>query len=241
MPFRRGTGEIPASVVRRATDNRSMTTIDPGAIVGRAFRIYQEHAAPLIAAALIIFLIEAVASYVFDSGALVIVASLIGLVAHTFYQGVVVKLVDDVRDGTLDSSVGGLFSSVAPVVGMLLLVAILAGIALTIGFVLLIIPGLFLMTIWAVVAPAVVIEQRGLDAFGRSQALVKGNGWGVFGVIVIVFLLTVVVGIVAAAIGAAGGDVVRALVSLVATVAVAPLAALCVSVLFFQLRDGDMV
>jgi len=215
-----------------------MTTIDPGAIVGRAFRIYQEHAAPLIAAALIVFLIDAVAAFLFDSGALVIVASLIGLIAHTFYQGVVVRLVDDVRDGTLDSSVGGLFSSVVPVLGSLLLVSIVAGIALTIGFVLLIVPGLFLMTIWAVVAPVVVLEQRGFGSFGRSQELVKGNGWGVFAVIVIVFLLTIVVGIVAGAIGAAGGDVLRAVVSFVATVAVAPLAALTVSVLYFQLRDG---
>ena len=216
-----------------------MNTIDPGAIVGRAFRIYQEHAAPLIAAAVIVFLIDAVAQYVFDSGFAVLIASLIGLIAHTFYQGVVVKLVDDVRDGTLDSSVGGLFSSVAPVVGPLLLVAILAGIAIGIGLFLLIVPGLFLMTLWAVVAPAVVIENRGLDAFGRSQELVKGNGWQVFAVIVIVFLLTVVVGIVGAAIGAAGGDVLRAVVSFVVTVAVAPLAALAVSVLFFQLRDGN--
>lgn len=216
-----------------------MNTIDPGAIVGRAFRIYQEHAAPLIAAALIVFLIDAVAAYVFDSGVAVLVASLIGLIAHTFYQGVVVRLVDDVRDGTLDSSVGGLFSSVVPVIGTLLLVSIVAGIALTIGFVLLIVPGLFLMTIWAVVAPVVVLEQRGFGAFGRSQELVKGNGWGVFGVIVIVFLLTIVVGIVAGAIGAAGGDLLRAIVSFVATVAVAPLAALTISVLFFQLRDGS--
>ena len=216
-----------------------MNTIDPGAIVGRAFRIYQEHAAPLIAAAVIVFLIDAVAQYVFDSGFAVLIASLIGLIAHTFYQGVVVKLVDDVRDGTLDSSVGGLFSSVAPVVGPLLLVAILAGIAIGIGLFLLIVPGLFLMTLWAVVAPAVVIENRGLDAFGRSQELVKGNGWQVFAVIVIVFLLTVVVGIVGAAIGAAGGDVLRAVVAFVVTVAGAPLAALAVSVLFFQLRDGN--
>ncbi len=218
-----------------------MNTIDPGAIVGRAFRIYQEHAAPLIAAAVIVFLIDAVAQYVFDSGFAVLIASLVGLIAHTFYQGVVVKLVDDVRDGTLDSSVGGLFSSVAPVVGPLLLVAILAGVAIGIGLFLLIVPGLFLMTIWAVVAPAVVIENRGLDAFRRSQELVKGNGWQVFAVIVIVFLLTVVVGIVGAAIGAAGGDVLRAVVSFVVTVAVALLAALAVSVLFFQLRDGNVV
>ena len=55
---------------------------------------------------------------------------------------------------------------------------------------LLIIPGLILLTIWAVFAPAIVIERiRVIDAFGRSRELVRGNGWPVFGVIIVAFLI----------------------------------------------------
>ena len=58
-----------------------------------------------------------------------------------------------------------------------------------IGLVLLVVPGLFLITIWAVIAPVIVLERAGVfESFGRSRHLVKGNGWQVFGVLVILFL-----------------------------------------------------
>ena len=57
---------------------------------------------------------------------------------------------------------------------------------------LLIVPGLFLLTIWIAVIPAVVLENRGIgESFGRSRELVRGNGWNVFGVIILTFLLLI--------------------------------------------------
>jgi hypothetical protein len=219
--------------------NERMTIISPTDVVGRAFAIYKEHAAALIAAALAVFAVTAVVSLIFDSGLLVLIPSIVGLVAHTFYQGVVVRLVDDTRDGVLDASVGDLFKSVVPVVVPLLLAGILLAIAIGIGLLLLIVPGLCLMTIWAVTAPVIVLERRGVfEALGRSRELVRGNGWSVFGVIVIVFVLEFGVGLVAGTTSALGGHVVGVLVQLVATVLVAPIAALAVSVLYFVLRDA---
>ncbi|MDO8210528.1 hypothetical protein [Conexibacter sp. CPCC 206217] len=217
-----------------------MTPINATDVVGRAFAIYKEHAAPLLAAAFAVFFITAVASFVLDHGfLLILVAYVISLVAHTFYKGMVVRLVDDVRDGTLDASVGDLFRSVAPVAVPLLLASILLGILITIGLFIVIVPGLFLMTIWAVVAPAIVLEGRGVfDGMSRSWELVKGNSWQVFGVIVIIFLLEFGLGIVGAAIGAIGGDVTRAIVQLAVVVLVAPLSALATSVLYFALLDA---
>lgn len=215
-----------------------MTTIQPTEIVGRAFAIYKQQAGALIPAALVVFAVVALSELVFDEGLLVLIASAIGIVAHTFYTGMVVRLVDDVRDGVLDASVSSLFASVAPVALTLIVASLLVGIGVGIGFILLIVPGLFLMTIWAVVAPVVVLEQRGvIEALRRSQELVKGNGWGVFGVIVIVFLLTIGAGIVGGILAFAGGDAVRVLVTWAVTVLVAPLAALATSVLYFALRD----
>ena len=63
-----------------------------------------------------------------------------------------------------------------PALGSLIVFAILSGIAVGIGFILLIIPGLYLMTIWSVGAPAIVAERRGaLEAFGRSHDLVRAT------------------------------------------------------------------
>ena len=39
--------------------------------------------------------------------------------------------------------------------------SILAGIAITIGLILIIVPGLYLITIWAVIVPVIVLEQSG--------------------------------------------------------------------------------
>lgn len=216
------------------------TTIDATAVLGRAFAIYREYAVPLLTAALAVFLVTGVVAFVFDSGILVLVATIVALVADIFYKGMVVRLVDDVRDGSLDASVGQLFQSVAPVAFTLFLAGLVAGIGIGIGLILVIVPGLFLMTIWAVVAPVVVLEQRGVfDALSRSRELVRGNGWGVFGLIVILFVLQFGVGILAGTIGAIGGDVVRALLQLIVTVLLAPLTALAVSVLYFELRGPD--
>ena len=216
-----------------------MNSIQPTAVIGRAFDIYKQQAGALIVAALIVFAVDAVARLIFDSGALLLLATLVGLVAHVFYTGMVVRLVDDVSDGVRDSSVADLFGSVGPVFLPLVLAGIVVGVGVTIGLILLIVPGLFLLTIWSVVAPAIVLERRGVfDALGRSRELVKGNGWNVFGVIVLVFLLVLVVGIVAGLIGAAGGDVVRILVQWVTSVLVAPVAALASAVLYFALRDA---
>src|SRR4029079_5628063 len=137
-----------------------------------------------------------------------------------------------------DSSIGDLVRGVEPVLGPLVLVSLIFGVSVAIGFVLLIIPGLILMTIWAVVAPVTVLERPGvLAAFGRSQDLVRGNGWNVFGVIVLVYIAVVIasllVGIVASPLGSGG----RALGQWGVNSAIAPITALSASVLYFALKD----
>ena len=52
----------------------------------------------------------------------------------------------------------------------LVFTGILAGIAIGIGFVLLIVPGLFLLTIWALVAPVIVIERKGVMDVASTAA-----------------------------------------------------------------------
>ena len=65
-----------------------------------------------------------------------------------------------------------------------------------IGFILIIVPGLILITIWSVAAPVVVLENPGVfAALRRSRELVRGNGWQVFGVILVLYI---VVGVVVA-------------------------------------------
>ena len=121
--------------------------------------------------------------------------ALIGTVATYWFQGMVVEAAHDIMDGRRDHTVGTLLSSVRPVLVTLVLTGIVAGIAIGIGFILLIVPGLFLITIWALAAPVVVIERKGvMDSLARSRGLVRGHGWQVFAVIVVLLLLNIVLG-----------------------------------------------
>src|SRR4051812_12945750 len=151
-------------------------SIDPGSVIASAFDIYKRHFAVLIGAALVVFAVEALLVL-----ALGWVGAILSIVVGTFFNGMVVELVRDVQDGRLDASVGDLFRSVAPVVLPLIAVSFLAGIGIAIGLVLLIVPGLFLLTIWSVVAAVTVVERPGVfPAFARSRELVRGYGWQVF-------------------------------------------------------------
>lgn len=211
--------------------------ISAGWVVDRVWTIYREHAWVLIGTALVLFAVQFLINWAL-SGAFRFLSTPVFWILSVIYQGFVVQLVRDIQDGRRDSSIGQLVESVIPVLGPLLLVSLIFGISLAIGFVLLIIPGLILMTIWAVVAPVTVLERPGvLAAFGRSQDLVRGNGWNVFGVIVLVYIAVVVasllVGILATPLGSGG----RALVQWGVNAAIAPVTALSASVLYFALKD----
>ncbi|HEY2873947.1 MAG TPA: hypothetical protein VGJ56_18625 [Reyranella sp.] len=74
--------------------------------------------------------------------------------------------------------------------GAALGVAILSGIGVFLGLLLLIVPGLILGTMWAVAVPAAVIEQRGSTAaLSRSQELTSGRRGRVFGAYLVALLL----------------------------------------------------
>jgi len=166
-----------------------------------------------------------------------LLAEVISLVAGMLFTGMVVELVADVQDGRRDATAGQLLRAVTPVLGQLILVGILYGVGVVIGFILLIVPGLILITIWSVSAPVVVLEHPGaVAALGRSRELVRGNGWQVFGVI---FLLYIVVGVFAFiidAIAESAGSGVGIVVRVIVGVLTAPLTALAASVLYFDLR-----
>ena len=213
--------------------------LDVGNTLSRIFDIYRDQAAVLLPVAFAIFLVEAVVGglLVQVGTGLIVVALLLQVLASTLYSGMVVELVRDVQDGRRDHSIGSLFGAVTGVVVMLLLAGIVVGIVVAIGFVLLIVPGLILLTLLAVVAPAIVVERKSVfAAMSRSRELVSGNGMQVFGVIVTVFVLTFVVGLIVGGIGAAAGTGGRIAADVIASTLTAPVAALAAGVLYFELR-----
>jgi hypothetical protein len=212
-----------------------MQPLTSGAVVSRIWEIYRAQAAVLIGTALVLFGLQFVVVLLL-SGASIAVAILFWALS-TLYQGMVVKLVQDVQDGKRDNSVLDLLRSVEPVLLPLMAVSILFAIGVGIGFILLIVPGLILLVRWAVVAPVTVLERPGIfAAFGRSRELVRGNGWAVFGVIMLVYLAALVVSLAAGLASASLGSLGRALIQWAVNAAIAPISALSASVLYFALR-----
>jgi hypothetical protein len=224
--------------------------LDVGGTLSQAFSIYGSQAGVLLPLAFGIFLAVAVLAALLSgiSWVLLPIVFAISVIGNTLYQGMVVSLVADVQDGRRDSSVGDLVNAASPVILPLFLAGLLAGLGIALGFVLLIVPGLFLLTIWSVIAPVIVLERTGvIDAFGRSRELVRGHGWQVFGVIVCVFLIIVVARSVlgAIAVGIDDSVVMRTLFDVIGSTITAPVVALVASVIYFRLKaieeGGDPV
>jgi hypothetical protein len=217
------------------------TQIDVGAIVRRTFQIYVDQASVLMPAAAVVFVISGVLSVLLiaASPALGIVALIITLIASTLFTGMVVELVADIQDGKRDASPGQLLQAASPVIGNLILVGLVAGVGIVIGFLLIIVPGLILVTIWSVAAPVVVLERPGgLNALGRSRDLVRGNGWNVFAVILLLVILVGLVSFVIEAIANSAGTGVGLVVRVIVGILTAPISSLAAAVLYFELRGA---
>jgi len=128
----------------------------------------------------------------------VLISAFIALAGVFWLQGALVIAIDDVRDGRADLSIQETLNRVLPRLNTLTLAGLLAGLGITVGFLLLIVPGLVLITLWLLIVPAIMLEGCGVFAsFGRSRQLVSGHGWNVFGVIVltVAILLAVTIGV----------------------------------------------
>ena len=219
-----------------------------GSVLDEAWTLFTRFFMRFFLIALVVFaainlvyalLVTAISS---DNDGAAVLLGLLGLatavIGATWLQGAFVYAVQDARDGTFDASIGEIFSRVSPAIVPLLLAGLLAGLAIACGFLLLIVPGLFLITIWSVIAPVIVVEKtRVLEAFGRSRELVRGHGWTVFGIVIITALLS---GIASALLQAAFSwlpEFFEIFVgSTIAQAVVAPFGAIAIAVMYFRLR-----
>jgi len=212
-------------------------------VLSEAWTLYKRHARHLLTIAFVVYVVAAIIEAVL-SGLLglfgAFLAGIVSLVAAFLLQAALVKAVDDVRDGRADMSLRDTIDAARPYVGRVAVASILAGIAIFIGLILLIAPGLYLMTIWCLIVPAIVLEGAGIgDAFTRSRALVRGNGWNVLGVIVLVLLLLIGFGIVLGLILAALPNGVQSFISsIVSGTLTAPYIALVLTLSYFRLRQA---
>jgi hypothetical protein len=213
-----------------------------GAVIGKAWSTYKAHWSHLLPIAFVVYVLVSLLILLLGAalgwlGALL--GSLISLAGIFWLQGALVLAIDDVRDGRADMSISETLDRVRPHLGTLAIAGLLAGIAIGIGLLLLIVPGLFLLTIWLLIVPAIMLEGCGVSAaFSRSQELVRGYGWSVFGVIVLTVLIFIGVAIVFGIVdGALDSRWVSFALNIVLQTVTAPFLALAWTITYFELRD----
>jgi hypothetical protein len=208
-------------------------------VIGEAWQMYKAHWKHLLAIAFVIYLAAAIISAILGllgrTG--LYLALLVSILALFLLQATLVKAVQDVRDGRADLSISETMNQARPYLPRVIGAGILAAIAIGIGLALIIVPGLILITLWAVFVPVIVIEGSGaLASFGRSRELVRGRAWHVFGTLVLTWIILFVVQIILGLIFRFVPYSVRTgLASVISGTLVAPFIALVVTLMYYRL------
>jgi hypothetical protein len=212
-------------------------------IFAEATDLYQKNFVHFATIAFVVYLVVAVLQAIFTAALGLIgflLATILGMAALFWVYGALVEAVSDVMDGRTDLSVGETFNKARPKIGQVAAAGILSGLAIGIGLLLFIVPGVILMTIWCLIVPAIVLENRGVfDSFSRSQQLVSGYGGNVFVVglisVLLYFVFSIVLGLVLTPLP---DGLASFLGSIVAGTLVAPFVATLLTLLYFRLRHA---
>lgn len=214
-------------------------------IIREAIDLYRKHFVHLFIVAFVIYaviaLLQALAASIDNALALFFV-SLLSIVGAFLVQAALVEAVSDIRDGRADLSLGETLSRGSSRMVPVALASVVAGVAIAIGLVLLIIPGLVLLTWWSVLVPVIVLERVGaFDSFSRSRNLVRGYEWKVFGLIVLEVLLILVVSFVLALILAVLPNSLQTFLSNILSGSLTgPFSALITTILYFRLKGARL-
>ncbi len=216
----------------------------PGDVLREAWELYKAHWRHLLSVALVVYLAVSLIALALAAafgwvGALL--GGLVGLLGVFWLQGVLVEAVADIRDGRADLSIGETLRRVKPRILPIAGAGILATAGIIVGLVLLIVPGLVLLTWWLFLVPVIVLERRAvMDSFGRSREIVRGRGWNVFGLIVLTVLIligfSILIGIALAWADEPWAGFIRGVVSNTLT---APFVALAWTLAYYRLARGE--
>lgn len=138
------------------------------------------------------------------AGAFVIVgvAVVIGTALLMAIFGFMVQAAYDTKLGRpvrLGRYFGGALSQLLP----LLICSVIAAVLIYFAMLFVILPGLWVMAVFSMVVPVIVIERAGLGALGRSAALTKGYRWPIVGALFLLSLCALVFTVITTAIGIA--------------------------------------
>ncbi|HEY4647264.1 MAG TPA: hypothetical protein VIH25_13415 [Steroidobacteraceae bacterium] len=161
----------------------------------------------------------------------------VGLLASVLFYAAIYLRIDSIADG---STGAGALQSALRKLPLLIALIILNMLALMVGFILLIVPGLILIVSLVLAMPILLLEDKGpIDSLTSSHKLVWGNWWRTAAILtvggIIIFVLYMILGLIAAAVAPflAGGE--AAVVAVVSLFIVLALAGILISPYFVSL------
>jgi len=165
-------------------------------VLSEAWTLYKRHASHFLLISFAIYLVIAIVTALLSLalgsfGA--IIGGLLSLLGTFLLQAALVKAVQDARDGRADLDLRSSIDSALPFLGAVTIAGVFASIAIGVGFALIIVPGLILLTFLSLIVPHIVVGgATAFESFGRSWRTVRGYAWQVFGTYVVVFLILIV-------------------------------------------------
>ena len=163
-------------------------------VLTEAWDLYRRFAGHFLLISFVIYVITAALVSLLSLAGVVgaIFGAIISFAATFVVQASLIKAVQDVRDGRVDLDLAETVRAAGPYILPVIGASILAGIGVAIGFFLLIVPGLILLTYWCLIVPFIVIAGAGVfESFSNSMRTVRGYAWRVFGTYVLVFLILI--------------------------------------------------
>jgi Membrane domain of glycerophosphoryl diester phosphodiesterase len=215
--------------------------LDPRLVFRQTFGMYRRHARVLVPVALVAVGVPAAVEALATSRLNELVASLVNTVVATsataVFAGTAKEVARRVHEGEPPPSITDLARAVRHVFFVLAAIGVIEGIGWAVGLLLLVVPGLYLMTRWAVAAAVVTVEHTSVRAaFRRSHELVRGSAWRVFVVLVLVLALSAVLGaVIEGAIELAGGHADVSFGVMLEEVIALPIEGLAIPVMYYAL------
>jgi len=219
--------------------------LDANAVLKQAWRLYKRLFTRSLLMGGVIFgalhLIEALARGSRSNLTLGLLTIVLALAGIALLQGGLVEIVRGLHvDGNDDASAAEALGRASGRVLKLVRLSLLSGLGVGLGFLLFVVPGLVLMTRWAVAVPVAMLEDgNARDALRRSRAIVSGNGWNVFKVLFAVGALTLAVAIPLSFVAAGHGLFGWWVSSTVASMLTAPYSAHALTVVYYALGEPD--
>jgi hypothetical protein len=220
--------------------------LDLGRTLDAAFAAYRDAFVPLIVAVALVAAPVELVGVLPGTGPAIIRLVLQVVLVSAVTVGMATRALADLRTG-VRPTVGSLWGRVGPLAAWLTLTITLATVTTALAAIAFLVPAV-LCWVWFQLSGCVVVMEglRGPSALGRSRRLAQGSFWRVAGYTIVAGAITVFAALMlTAAVAAAGAEfgvslagfrVLTTLVGIAADVLVAPIGALVIAVLYFDIR-----